>query len=116
LQRDEFYLRSILEEIDFLKNELSEKDYDDLVSDEVLKKAFVKTFENIGEFTRNISEDLRSLHPNIEWRKIIGLRDVLTHRYHGIDYLVLWDLYENRLDELEETVREMLTDPLINKG
>jgi uncharacterized protein with HEPN domain len=110
LHRDEFYLRSILEEIEFLKNELHGKDYDDFISDDVLKKAVVKTFENIGEFARNISEEFRSGYTNIEWRKIIGLRDILTHRYHGIDYLVLWDLYENRLDELEETVQGMLQD------
>ncbi len=115
MQRDEFYLRSILDEIEFLKSELHGKDYDDLVSDDVLKKAVVKTFENIGEFTRNISEGLRADHSNMEWRKIIGLRDILTHRYHGIDYLVLWDLYENRLDELEETVLEMLEDSDLKK-
>lgn len=40
----------------------------------------------------------------------IGLRDILTHKYHGIDYLVLWDLYETRLDELEETVSLMLEE------
>jgi uncharacterized protein with HEPN domain len=68
----------------------------------------VKTFENIGESARNLSDEIRDAHPAVEWRKIIGLRDILTHRYHGIDYLILWDFYENRIDELEETVNEML--------
>ncbi|MDG6224052.1 MAG: DUF86 domain-containing protein [Candidatus Thermoplasmatota archaeon] len=110
MHHDEFYLRSILEEIEFLKEVLDHKDYEDFISDEVLKKAVVKTFENIGEFTRNLSEDLRLKHKDVEWRKIIGLRDILTHKYHGIDYLVLWDLYETRLDELEETVSLMLEE------
>lgn len=69
MHHDEFYLRSILEEIEFLKEVLDHKDYEDFISDEVLKKAVVKTFENIGEFTRNLSEDLRLKHKDVEWRK-----------------------------------------------
>lgn len=64
----------------------------------------------IGEAVKNISEEVRSQHPNIQWKRIAGMRDVLIHHYWGIDLEIVERTVQNRLPELENTVKQILED------
>ena len=108
MKRDVFYLENIIDEIDILHDILKGENIEDYLSDEILKRAVTKTFENIGESVKNLSGEVKSDHPTIDWRSISGLRDIITHRYHGIDHRLIWDLYENKIDELEKEIRKVL--------
>ena len=69
--------------------------------------AVVRNLEIIGEASKNIPEEVRQQHPEIDWRKMAGLRDIVAHEYFGIDEEVLWDIVESRIADLLERVREM---------
>lgn len=55
------------------------------MSDEILKRAFIRSLKIIGEATKNISPKFREKYPDIEWREMAGLRDKLIHFYFGVD-------------------------------
>jgi len=80
---------------------------EDLMDDEVLKRAIPRSLEIIGEAAKNISDNLKNKHPEIEWRKITGLRDKLIHAYFGIDWDIVWDVLKNRLSGMEESLRNL---------
>ena len=44
-----------------------------------------------------IPESIRVEYPNIEWRKIAGLRDILAHHYFEVDLDIVWDVVQNKL-------------------
>ena len=62
----------------------------------------------IGESVKNIPQDIPDIRPEIEWRKIAGLRDIIAHAYFTIDKQIVWDIIQNKLNELEKAVVEIL--------
>jgi len=107
LKTDEVFIDHILEEIKFLKKNSMNLELEDLMDDEVLKRAIPRSLEIIGEAAKNLSDNLKNKHPDIEWRKITGLRDKLIHAYFGIDWDIVWDVLKNRLSGMEESLRNL---------
>ena len=53
--------------------------------EELIIDGVVRNLEIIGEVSKNIPTIIKSQMPNIEWKKIVGLRIILIHEYFGID-------------------------------
>ena len=68
----------------------------------------VRNLEIIGEAVKNIPANIKDKHPDIEWKKMAGLRDILAHEYFGIDLEILWDIIENKLPELKKEISRLL--------
>jgi len=83
-------------------------------SDDVLKRAFVRSLEIIGEATKRLPMDLRDRYPQIPWKNIAGMRDILIHNYEGVDYTVVWDVAVNKIPALQDGILIIVTD--IEKG
>jgi uncharacterized protein with HEPN domain len=59
-----------------------------LAGDELVTDAVLRNIELIGEAAKNLPDDVRAKMPDIEWRKIAGMRDWLSHVYfHSIPIL-----------------------------
>ena len=76
--------------------------------DEVLKRAFVRSVEVIGEATKKVPEETRSEFPALEWKKMAGMRDRFIHDYGGADYLIVWDVAANKAADLAAKLRPIL--------
>jgi uncharacterized protein with HEPN domain len=66
--------------------------------------------EIIGEATKRLSPELRSRHPEIDWRRVAGLRDVLVHNYMGVDLNRVWVITQETVPELKRTVETLLAE------
>ncbi|TGK17615.1 HepT-like ribonuclease domain-containing protein [Leptospira stimsonii] len=72
------------------------------------KRAVERDIEIIGEAVKKLPKDLRNLHPEIEWKKIAGIRDILAHGYFSIDDDIIWDIVTNRLSSLKTACFDLL--------
>ncbi len=75
------------------------------VNDEKTVDAVIRNLEIIGEAAKNLPSEARDLCPEIEWRKIAGLRDILAHAYFGIDMDILWNVVQVKVPELLKALR-----------
>lgn len=78
--------------------------------DERTVDAVVRNLQIIGEAVKNIPAELRRAYPQIEWRKIAGLRDILSHAYFSVDDNIIWDVLQTKLDSLNACVTQMKHD------
>ncbi|MBU0559605.1 MAG: DUF86 domain-containing protein [Bacteroidota bacterium] len=98
------YLQHILDEINFITNEIKNLTYDSFVESEIYTRAFSRSIEIIGEAVKNLSNDFRQAHKDIEWKKISGMRDKLIHQYFSVDYDLLWDVVKNKLPAIKDEI------------
>jgi len=55
----------------------------------------------IGEAAGQISDDLKKVHPEVPWRIVIGMRNVLIHDYVQTNYKLVWQTLKNDLPKLQ---------------
>lgn len=61
----------------------------------------------IGEATKRLSSEFRTQHPEVPWREIAGMRDVIVHEYDQLDLEVIWDVVSHKLDELLSLIEHL---------
>jgi len=103
------YLRHILDEISYIEGIVCDITQADFLSDETLKRSFVRSIEIIGEAAKKIPTDFKNKHSDIEWNKIAGMRDRLIHAYFGVDYNIVWDVATNKLPELKQKITQIIS-------
>jgi uncharacterized protein with HEPN domain len=105
------YVEDILEAIARIKVYTSGYDYSRFAEDSKTQDAEVRNLEILGEAAGRLPEELRANASEIEWRKIIGLRNILAHEYFGVTLPIIWDIVQNKVEPLEASCRKLLSRP-----
>ena len=72
--------------------------------------AVIRQLEIIGEATRKLSRGFRSQHPQVPWRRIAGLRDVLIHDYMGVRLPAVWEVTQRDIPVLKAQIERILEE------
>lgn len=74
----------------------------------LVSSAVIRQLEVLGEAAANVPETVRADYPDIPWRRIVGLRNMLIHVYFQVDLSIIWQIITVNLPETKEQLEEML--------
>jgi uncharacterized protein with HEPN domain len=79
--------------------------YEKFEQNRTVRRAVERNFEILGEAGGRVSDEFRHQHPEIDWRKIIGLRNIIIHRYEKVESAVLWEVIVSNLPTLSNQLK-----------
>lgn len=106
---DRDFLLDIAELIETIDRHLPET-AEELIGDEVLLTAVVHWVQTIGEAANAVSEGLRQQHPDVAWRQIVDMRNLLAHGYRYVDPAIVWQVVVRDLPKLKAQIRRVLDE------
>jgi uncharacterized protein with HEPN domain len=105
----EDYLRDLLDAIEKVQSFIKGLEFEDFKKDDKAKFAVIRGLEIIGEATKHISEEVRIKHPEVPWKDMAGMRDVLIHDYFGIDEETVWITVKEKIPQLKPAIEKILS-------
>lgn len=78
------------------------------LQDAMVQDAVLRNFEVIGEAAKRLDDAYRAAHPEVPWRALAGLRNVLIHQYEGVDLARVWAVVEHDLPGLKDAIAALL--------
>ena len=102
-----FMLCDICEAIDRIEQYTKDMSFDDFSKDQKSIDAVARNFEIIGEAANRLPDEFKKKHSNIEWYKIVGLRNRIIHDYFGIDIAIIWQILKNDLPVLRDALSKI---------
>jgi uncharacterized protein with HEPN domain len=76
--------------------------------DELIQVWIFHHLQIIGEAAANLGRDFYEAHPEVPWRQIVAMRNVLVHEYFGVDLGEVWKTVERDLPAFKHAVEELL--------
>jgi uncharacterized protein with HEPN domain len=91
------YLEDMLTSMSRIEEYIGELEFRDFKMNYLIVDAVIRNFEIIGEASRNIPDKIKDIYPEIPWKKMYGLRNLISHEYFGIDYEMIWEISKKSL-------------------
>ena len=101
-------LKDIIEAIGFIQSDIENTNYDAFERDRRMKWLVERGLEIISEASRRLPEDMKARHPQIPWRKVAAIGNVLRHEYGRVAADAMWRIIQDDLHVLERACREEL--------
>jgi len=102
--RDKERLQHILDAISVIEEGLSTYAQTDLLNNRLMYYGLVKQLEIIGEAANLLTYEFREQHPEVDWRPIVNMRNVLVHDYIHISKEILWATITNDIPTLKSKI------------
>lgn len=107
MKDDWSFIEHVLDSINAIEKFSKHMKKEELLSNRLKQSAIVREIEIIGEAVKNISENLKNKHREIEWKEIAGTRDKMIHHYFGIDMNIIWDIIKINLPDLKDKISKI---------
>jgi uncharacterized protein with HEPN domain len=108
MSRDDTYLVDMLESARIALDHVAGKSWDDFYGDIQCQDAVLRRIEIIGEAARHISPQTRKKYPQIPWRDMTVLRNLVIHQYDAVDINQVWDTTQHKLPHLVDELSKIV--------
>ena len=102
------FIENIMENIVLIENSVEKISKMSFESDRLIIDATVRRLEIVGEAAKNIPKEFRDKYSGIPWKKMAGIRDVLTHAYFSVNIERIWNIIKKDLPKLKIEIKKIL--------
>jgi uncharacterized protein with HEPN domain len=109
MPKDQQSILDIIDSINLIFEYTQDIDWDEIDTKD--QDAVIRRLTIIGEATKRLSADFRAYHPEIPWKQMAGLRDIIVHEYDDIRLDIIQDIVEIELPKILPILQPLLTEP-----
>lgn len=102
------FFDDILESIFKIQEYIKEVDEQAFAQNSEKQDAVIRRLEIIGEAVKSISSETREKYPQVRWREIAGMRDIIVHQYFGVSIELIWRFAQTDLIALREEISKIV--------
>jgi uncharacterized protein with HEPN domain len=108
MPQDDAYLVDILESARLALTYVTGKTREEFLDDPKEQDAVIRRLAIIGEAARRISEQTRAALPDVPWKAMVGMRNIVIHQYDSVDLLLVWDVLQDNLAPLIAALEKLV--------
>ena len=101
-------IEDILDAIDNIEHYVAGLDFDAFDADRKTVDAVERNLEIIGEATANLPDEVLDRWPEVPWRYMKGVRNLLAHEYFGVDVGIIWQTIQEDLPAITPLLHKVL--------
>lgn len=104
------YIEDIIESTENIFSYVKGLSFTEFERDQKTIDAVIRNFQIIGEAARKLPEELTNNYPDIQWRRIIAMRNLIIHQYFGVEMSVVWATIKDDLPLFQKQIKKLLDE------
>ncbi len=109
MKDDAVYLRHVRECIRRIEED-TEGGQEQFMASHTIQDAVSRNLQTMAEATQRLSDAATATRPEVEWRAIAALRNLLVHDYLGVDLQEVWDITRRDIPSFKAVIAAMLVE------
>ncbi len=104
------FLEHIFECIELIELYIADQTFESFKNSIQLQDSLIRRLEIIGEAIKNLPDNFKKKFPEVAWKNIAGMRDILIHKYFGVDLDLTWRVLTNEIPKLKKQIHSILKE------